>query len=109
MSTGTPKKVTTRLSEKRLSGGLKTADRKSSTLNVDLVNHPPHYKQTKYETIDVLEDITQHYSGPRAYSVACVVKYLYRAPHKGNYLQDLKKAQWYMNRLVSLAENESSR
>jgi hypothetical protein len=33
-----------------------------------------------------------------------VIKYITRADHKGNTLQDLKKAQWYLNREVQTME-----
>lgn len=67
-----------------------------------MVNHPPHYRKGKFETIDVLEDVAQHYPGALAYNAACVIKYISRAPFKGSLKQDLQKAQWYMNRLVEM-------
>lgn len=78
---------------------------KSKALTVKsqtLVNSPPHYTKGKFETIDVLEDIVQHYTDPvEATLVWNTIKYIARAPHKEEYSQDLKKAQWYLNRLVS--------
>lgn len=71
----------------------------------DVVNHPPHYKQGKYETIEVIEDITASYKGYEGYLVGNVVKYLYRAIHKGKKQEDLKKAQFYLNKLVEV-QNE---
>lgn len=68
---------------------------------MDMVNHPPHYTKGKFEVIDVLEDIAQHYSNPtQAALVWQVIKYLARAPLKGNLAEDVQKAQWYLNRLV---------
>lgn len=72
----------------------------------DMVNHPPHYTKGTFETIDVIEDVAQFYPGEQAWSVGNIFRYVSRAPHKGEKLKDLKKAQFYMNRLVKAAENE---
>ena len=61
----------------------------------DNVNHPAHYKTGGIETIDFIEAKSLNYN------LGNVVKYLTRADHKGNKLEDLKKAQWYLNREVS--------
>jgi len=63
--------------------------------NSDNVNHPPHYKVGGIETIDFIEAKSLNYN------LGNVVKYLTRADYKGNKLEDLKKAQWYLNREVS--------
>jgi hypothetical protein len=67
---------------------------KSSTKReaVDKVNHPPHYKVGGIETIDFIEAKSLNYN------LGNVVKYLTRADHKGNKLEDLQKAQWYLAR-----------
>ena len=58
----------------------------------DVVNHPPHYKVGGIETIDFIEAKSLNYN------LGNVVKYLTRADHKGNKLEDLQKAQWYLAR-----------
>ena len=68
----------------------------------DTINHPAHYTAGKIETIDKIEDMVNGYDSVEAYSVGQIVRYLERAPHKGEKEQDLKKAQWYMNRLVGM-------
>ena len=73
----------------------------SASKPVDNVSHPPHYTQGKLEVIEIIEEVAQFYTGKRAAMVAQVIKYLARAPHKGNHAEDIKKAQWYMNRLAS--------
>jgi hypothetical protein len=65
---------------------------------VDVVNHPPHYKVGGIEVIDFIE------SKGLTYNLGNVIKYVSRADHKGNKLEDLKKAQWYLNREVSNLE-----
>ena len=70
----------------------------SAKPEVDMVNHPPHYLKGKVEVIDFIEDQQLGYYGGQ------VVKYLCRAPHKGQTLQDYQKAQFYLNRLVTYWE-----
>ena len=60
----------------------------------DPVNHPPHYKTGGIETIDFIE------AKELGYHLGNVIKYVSRAKHKGNELEDLKKAQWYLERAI---------
>jgi hypothetical protein len=62
--------------------------------HTDMVNHPPHYKAGGIETIDFIE------AKGLGYHLGNVVKYVTRADHKGNKLEDLKKAQWYLSRAI---------
>jgi hypothetical protein len=62
--------------------------------HTDMVNHPPHYKAGGIETIDFIE------AKELGYHLGNVVKYVSRADHKGNKLEDLKKAQWYLARAI---------
>jgi hypothetical protein len=66
--------------------------------NPDPVNHPWHYKVGGIETIDFIE------AKNLGYNLGNVVKYITRADHKGNKLQDLQKAQWYLNREIAKAQ-----
>jgi hypothetical protein len=66
----------------------------------DMVNHPPHYTFGNIEVLDVIDD------WDLSYYEACVIKYVARARHKGNELEDLKKAQFYLNRLIKNKEIE---
>jgi len=63
------------------------------------VNSPLHYLKGKKETIDVIKDCTTNdeYHG---YLKGNVLKYISRYKFKGEPLEDLKKAQWYLNRLL---------
>lgn len=76
---------------------------KNDINNLDMVNHPQHYKTGKIECIDCISAVVNMYDGEQAYDVGQVIKYLYRAPTKQNFMQDLKKAQWYLNRLIEIA------
>lgn len=69
----------------------------------DQVNHPAHYTFGSIEVIDAIEDWGLGYHDGNA------VKYLARARHKGNELQDLKKARWYIDRLIGLKEKHALR
>ena len=67
----------------------------------DQVNHPSHYKQGRVEAIEVIEDVVA--GAPDSvigYLVGQTLKYLLRAWHKGNTMQDLQKAAWYLNRAI---------
>lgn len=76
-----------------------------STKPADEVNHPTHYNQGKVEVIDSIEAACAAI-GPDAfkgYLTGNVIKYLSRWNKKGG-VQDLKKASWYLNRLVHHVE-----
>jgi hypothetical protein len=60
----------------------------------DAVNHPAHYKVGGIETIDFIE------AKKLGFNLGNVVKYITRAEHKGNQLEDLRKAQWYLAREI---------
>lgn len=62
--------------------------------NVDFVNHPPHYTTGGIETIDFIE------AKKLGYNLGNVVKYITRADHKGNRVEDLRKAKWYLEREI---------
>jgi len=75
----------------------------------DAVNHPNHYTQGRFETIEVIEEITQGYSdGYVAYCVGNALKYLARAPHKhAEPTEDIKKAEKYISFAIErLTQNE---
>lgn len=74
----------------------------------DVINHPQHYTLGKIEVIDFIEDKGLNFN------LGNVVKYVARAGHKkssgksidAKALEDLKKAQWYLNREISLRESK---
>lgn len=72
----------------------------------DVVNHPHHY--TAAGTIECIESIeaqltTEEYRG---YLKGNIVKYCWRERSKGG-TESLKKAQWYLNRLIELDEAQN--
>ena len=66
----------------------------------DNVN-PSHYKQGNIEVIEFILDQNLNYMDGN------VVKYITRYKHK-NGLEDLKKARWYINRIIEEKENEDN-
>ena len=67
----------------------------------DMVNHPPHYQADNgMEVIDVIEAFTDTLVGIEATDTGNVLKYMCRWKYKDG-LQDLKKAQWYLNHLIN--------
>lgn len=68
----------------------------------DAIN-PSHYKQGKVECIDALESATVNKTGLEAVCVANVIKYLWRYEAK-NGLEDVRKAQWYLTKLIDYLE-----
>ena len=61
----------------------------------EMVNHPDHYNKGKIEVIDAIEDWDLNFCEGN------VVKYVARHRHKDEPLEDLKKAKWYLDRLIS--------
>lgn len=64
----------------------------------DMVNSPPHYTDGGIETIDFIE------AKRLDYHLGNVVKYITRADKKGG-MEDLLKAQWYLNRAIEKRSN----
>ena len=72
---------------------------------IDNVNHPKHYTQGGIECIDALKAATVGKTGIEAVCVANVIKYCWRYEEK-NGLEDVKKAQFYINRLIQELEEK---
>lgn len=65
----------------------------------DPVNHPSHYTQLDgVECIDVVENFN--------FNKGNAMKYIWRAGDKGNEIQDLQKAAWYINREIERLQKE---
>ncbi len=93
----------TKVEDKIGTGAIKSeVDNESPTQaeSVDNVNSPQHYRHGRFETIELIEDITKKYDdGFVAYCVGNAVKYVDRAPFKhGSPSEDLRKAAWYLTR-----------
>lgn len=68
----------------------------------DLVNHPPHY--TAHPSGVECITITEH----MGFNLGNAVKYIWRADLKGDAMEDLRKAAWYVEREIARRERTSS-
>jgi len=71
----------------------------------DVVNSPSHYKSGGIEAIEGIEASM----GPEAYAgylKGNILKYMWRYERKGKPIEDLKKARWYLDRLIGLRERK---
>jgi hypothetical protein len=64
----------------------------------DMVNHPPHY-QAHPSGVECIQ-ITEHMN----FNLGNAIKYIWRADLKGNAVEDLKKAKFYLEREVAKIE-----
>tara|TARA_Y100000004_G_scaffold152299_1_gene175401 strand:- start:163 stop:456 length:294 start_codon:yes stop_codon:yes gene_type:complete len=67
----------------------------------DMVNSPPHYNKAGIECIDAIAAATG--DGYEHYLQGNIIKYLWRYRYK-NGTEDLKKAQWYLAKLIEEVE-----
>lgn len=90
--------------EARLDGShLKNKGVKTDDNGSDVVNRPQHYTQGGIECIDALKAATVGKRGIEAVCVANVIKYLWRFEEK-NGIEDVRKAKWYIERLLKELE-----
>lgn len=68
----------------------------------EAVDHPKHYNVGKIEVIDAIEEWGCGFCDGN------VIKYVARHKHKENPVQDLKKAKWYLERLIESYEKKSN-
>lgn len=66
----------------------------------DAINHPAHYTSSPAKcecgaSIECIQ-ITEH----MGFNLGNAIKYIWRADLKGESMQDLRKAQWYLNREI---------
>lgn len=71
-----------------------TTDIKPKTIS-NVIDHPSHYNRGKIEVIDFIED------QGLSFHLGNVIKYIVRAGSKGDKLEDLKKARWYLDRYIN--------
>ena len=72
---------------------------KSNTNESDSAIVPAHYRKGSIECINPIEAMTESMPGAIAPHAANVLKYLWRFQYK-NGMEDLKKAEWYLKRLI---------
>ena len=74
----------------------------------DPVQHPSHYTAGPVECIDAIDSAVTGLEGYQAVYTAQVIKYIYRWKRK-NGLEDLKKAEWYLQRLIKKIKEEDKK
>ena len=72
----------------------------------DTVNHPHHYTQGGIECIDALDAAVTGCPPDEAICVANVIKYVWRYTDKTP-VESLKKARWYLDRLIGKVERRT--
>ena len=72
---------------------------------IDMVNSPPHYNKAGVETIEAIKAMTDE--GFEYYLQGNILKYLWRYRYK-NGVEDLEKAQWYLNKLIETIKDDTS-
>lgn len=82
--------------------GVKSKNWEPSEDQFDTVDHPPHYKTGGIEPIDYMKAklTKEQFDG---FLIGNVIKYVSRYSHK-NGLEDLKKARWYLDKLIEEIE-----
>ena len=72
----------------------------------DLINNPSHYNTGDIECIDAIQSsmTTRQFQG---YLKGNVMKYVWRHEYKGKMLDDLRKARWYLNKLIKTHEENT--
>lgn len=68
------------------------------------INHPAHYCQGGIECIEAIKAATIGLMGMEAVCTANAIKYLWRWKRK-NGTEDLRKARWYLDRLIKEVED----
>lgn len=66
----------------------------------DNINKPDHYTMGSIEVYDFIT------AWELSFTEGNIIKYVVRSPYKGKRLDDLKKAQWYLNKLIKEAEKK---
>ena len=68
----------------------------------EMVDHPDHYNSGKIEVIDFIKSL----GIDEDFCIGNAIKYLSRYKHKGDPIEDLKKARWYIDYLIKQLEEK---
>ena len=72
----------------------------------DVVNHPNHYETEKMQCFDVILE-SQGWLAAMDFCMCNAMKYIYRHRRKHG-IEDVKKARWYINKYLELAEEHKN-
>jgi len=72
------------------------------------ITFPSHYANHSIEPIDYVTDLLtkSNFTAMEGALVLNIIKYISRFPYKGTPVKDVEKAQWYLDRLVKLVQEE---
>tara|TARA_R110002124_G_scaffold266296_1_gene433224 strand:- start:42 stop:443 length:402 start_codon:yes stop_codon:yes gene_type:complete len=73
----------------------------------DVVNRPKHYNTGNIECIDAIKESMSSVAF-KGYLKGNSLKYLWRYDYKGKQVEDLRKAQWYLNKLTEMVAEENT-
>lgn len=77
---------------------------------MNFVEHPDHYNQGGIECIDALNAMVEKWDDTVSAALAWnTVKYIWRHPFKGKPVEDLKKAQYYLSKMIEREERKNDR
>lgn len=76
-------------------------------INIDMVDHPPHYTSGDIECIDAMEAAFGA-NDLAAYCKIAAFKYIWRCELKGG-VEDIKKARFYLDKYIKLKEQENDK
>jgi len=83
------------------------AAQEESDTEEDAVNSPSHYNTGNIECIEAIED-SMSPAAFKGYLKGNCMKYLWRYDYKGKPVEDLKKASWYLSRLIEMVEQQEN-
>ena len=86
-----------------LNENLQPSDCSICNPNTDMVNSPPHYNKV-IECIDAMKAMSDDAELPSSHAHYCwqtIFKYIWRHPYKGKPVEDLRKAEYYLKRLIN--------
>lgn len=69
------------------------------------IDHPGHYNTGVYECIEVMADILTP-EQMKGFCLGNAFKYLWRAGKKGDFIEDISKAQWYLDYIERMCKSE---
>lgn len=93
------------LVEKGYDPQMKEVSNMEPTIRDANVEHPDHYQHGGIETIDVINAWTDDLDGEIAFDIGNAIKYISRWKNK-NGVEDLRKAIWYINRVIELESSD---
>ena len=73
----------------------------------DVINRPIHYNTGNIECIEAIEESMSSVAF-KGYLKGNCMKYLWRYDYKGKQVEDLQKAQWYLNKLTEMVAEENT-